>query len=115
MLTKLQLITSYGTAESNKHNAAEILNMRREFAKKHKYSGYSGNSSDLVASLLNKISAPVETGFYMDRACNFYKWSEYEKAFIRNLQYEQHSPLMRDYEFEENSIVIKKEYTGILK
>ena len=115
ILTKLQLITSYGTAESNKHNAAEILNMRREFAKKHKYSGYSGNSSDLVASLLNKISAPVETGFYMDRACNFYKWSEYEKAFIRNLQYEQHSPLMRDYEFEENSIVIKKEYTGIVK
>ena len=85
--------------------------MKKEYVYQHKYNGYCGESSDLVASLLNKLSAPVESGYYMDKTCQLYKWSELKKCFIRKAD-EFNSPLLTDYDFSKNNIVIRKEYSG---
>lgn len=103
-----------GRIEKNRWHVAEILGMKKEFAHKFKYTGYSGNSSDLIASVLNKLSSPIETGLYMDKKYNLYKWSDLNNCFIRNIKAESQSPLLSDYEFI-NNIVIKKEYTGVNK
>lgn len=109
----IQLINPMGQVETNKIYAVEILGLRKEYVQRHKYSGYSGNSIDIIASILNKLQPPVETGYYMDRSCNLYKWSESKKCFIRNSHIDHLSPLLADYDFEKSNIVIKKEYTGI--
>lgn len=109
----IQLINPMGQIETNKVYAIEILGLRKEYVQRYKYSGYSGNSTDIIASILNKLSSPVETGFYMDKSCNLYKWNATKKCFVRNTYADNQSPLLADYEFEKNCIVIKKEYTGI--
>lgn len=108
----IQLLDSFNNIIDDKWQVAEILEMKKEFAKKHKYAGYSGNSSDFIAGFLNKISQPIETGCYMDKQCNLYKWSVLKKCFIRSNQIEHKSALLIDYEFT-NNIVIRKEYTGV--
>ena len=112
-LTSIQLLNPQGAVVSNKWQAAEILGLRKEVAQKFKYSGFSGNSNDIIATVLNKITPPSETGYYMDKTCNFYKWCEIRKTFISQNQKFAHSPLLTDYSFEKSSIVIRKEYTGI--
>lgn len=113
-ILSIQLVGPDNEAEKNKWHAAEILGMKREFAQKFKYAGYSGNSSDVIATILNKFTSPTETGLFMDKYGNLFKWSELSKCFIRNLNAESKSPLLTDYEFV-NSIVIRKDYTGINK
>lgn len=105
-------VTSPNNSFAGKLEASEILGMKKVYTQKFKYSGYSGESSDLITSLLNKIYTPKETSSYMDKSCNFYKWSEAKKCFERNFIAESKSPLLTDYEFS-NKIVIEKEYTGI--
>ncbi len=114
VVLSIQLVCPGGRIESNKFYAAEILGMKKEFAQKFKYSGISGESNDIIAILLNKLNSPVETGYYMDKSYNLYKWSDMRKCFIRNLKEEAKSPLLTDYEFV-NKIVIRKDYTGINK
>lgn len=111
---QIWLIGPDGQINKNKWHVAEILGMKKEYTHKFKYAGYSGNSSDLIASLLNKLTSPIETGFYMDKKYNLYKWSDLNHSFIRNINIESQSPLLSDYEFV-NNIVIKKEYIGINK
>lgn len=95
-----------------KLETVELLGLKKVYTQKFKYSGYSGESSDVIATVLNKICAPRDTDSYMDKSCNFYKWSETRKCFERNFMAESKSPLLTDYEFS-NKIVIQKEYTGI--
>lgn len=108
----LQLLEPNGTIVSDKWQASEIIGMRKEFAHRHRYTGYSGSSCDLIASLLNKLTTPIETGLYMDKQYKLFKWSEKDKCFIRETKKEAKSPLLTDYEFI-NKIVIRKEYTGV--
>lgn len=111
-LLNIQLLDAEGKVVCDKWHAAEILGMKKEYKHRHQYTGYSGNSCDLIASLLNKLKSPIETGLYMDKHYMLYKWSETQKCFIRDAQQELKSPLLTDYEFS-NKIVIRKEYTGI--
>lgn len=110
----IQLIGPDGNIEKNKYHIAEILSMRKEVTQKHKYSGFSGNSFDIITAILNKLSTPIETGCYMDKNYNIYRWSEIKKAFVRNFKSEAKSPFLTEYEFA-NNIVIRKDYTGIQK
>lgn len=112
-IISVQLMNPKGVVVDNKWQAAEILGFRKEVAQRFKYSGFSGNSNDFVATVLNKITPPSETGYYMDKTCNFYKWCEIRHSFISQNQTLSHSPLLTDYSFEKSSIVIRKEYTGI--
>lgn len=112
VLLSIQIINPEGKIVHNKLHAAELLNLRQEFVLKHKYSGYSGNSSDVIAEILNKFSSPIETGLYMDRYYNLFKWNNKEKCFYK-LDSNEQSPLLTDYDFRESKKVIKKEYTGI--
>ena len=86
--------------------------MKKIYTQKFKYSGYSGESFDIIASFLNKLHTPLQTDNFMDKFCNFYIWSEKNSCFTRNFSAESKSPLLTDYEFSSN-IVIQKEYTGI--
>ena len=111
-ILSVQLLDSFKNVIDNEAQVSELLGMKKEYAKKHKYSGISGQSSDLVASFLNKLTSPVETGCYMDKRGCLYKWNSLKKCFFRNYQVECKSPLLVDYEFKNNT-VIRKEYTGI--
>lgn len=113
-ILSLQVINPLGNVESCKLHAIEILGMKKVLTQKHKYTGYSGNSSDLMATILNKFCNPIETGYYMDKTYKIYLWSEPQKCFIRNFTVESKSPLLTDYEFT-NEFVIRKEYTGSVK
>lgn len=112
-LISLQLIDPDGHVVKSKYQVIELTGMRKEYAQKYKYSGYSGNSNDIMAAVLNKFSNPVETGYYMDRCYNLFKWDERKKCFVRNLNDFHASPLLIDYDFSNNKQVIRKEYTGI--
>ena len=112
-LIALQLLIPNGTEETNNHIVAEALELKQEFVQKFKYSGYSGNSTDVVATILNKIVSPTETGYYMDKYCNFYKWSVRTSSFIKNNKLKTKPALLADYEFTRNRIVVRKEYTGV--
>ena len=112
-LISIQLVKSNGTVIGDRIQAAEILGMRKEYAYRYKYSGYSGNSNDIIASILNYIHSPVETGYYMDFHYNTYSWNEYSKCFCRKLNDDTLTPLLVDYEFESYRKVIRKEYTGV--
>lgn len=108
----IQLVGPDGRVLSNKAQIAQILEMRKEFAERFKYAGFSGSSRDFVATLCNKFCSPIETGCYMDKNFHLYKWSESSKCFVRNAQLEMSSPLLTDYEFVNSQKVIKKEYIG---
>lgn len=112
-LTSFQLIDQNNNSEVNIRLIAEFLNLKKIYTYKFKYSGYSGDSADFITGLLNKFNAPLETGYYMDKYFNYYEWSPYKKAFIRNQKAEITSPYMVDYEFASNGNVIRKEYTGV--
>ena len=112
-LKSFQLIDSNNSAVKNKWEVVQILGMKKEFVQKYKYAGFSGNSNDIVASLLNRFAAPVETGCYMDKQCNLYKWHHSTSSFVIYRNLATRSPLLTDYEFEKNDIVIRKEYKGI--
>lgn len=112
-IMSFQLIDPNGEIVKQKWQVVEFLGMRKEFSKKYKYSGYSGNSKDFVASFLNQISSPIETGYFMDKNCNLYKWDNKNYSFKLYKNLATQSPLLTDYEFNAAGIVIRKEYTGI--
>lgn len=113
LLISMQIFNPEGKVITSKHQAIELAGMRKEFALKHKFSGYSGNSNDILATVLNKFSTPVATGYYMDKYYNLFSWDDRKKCFIRNLNDIHISPLLIDYDFKDNKQVIRKEYTGI--
>ena len=112
VLISIQVINPDGKIVCSKAHVVELLNLRQEYVLKYKYSGYSGNSNDIIAGILNKFSNPIETGYYMDNYYNLYKWKEKDKCLIK-LDPEDQSPLLIDYDFAQSRKVIKKEYTGI--
>ena len=112
-LLAIQLIDPQGKVVRSKLQIVELLGMRKEYVQRFKYSGFSGNSSDIVASIKNAIFAPVESGYYMDSHFNLYKWNENMKCFQKSYVQENMSPLLTDYDFEQTRKVIRKEYTGI--
>ena len=99
---------------TNKTLAAELIGLRREYKKKYKYSGYSGYSNDMVAKLRNFLSTPIETGYYMDFHCVFYKWQASTNSFVRVLERDSDSPLLVDLEYCDNGTILRQEYTGIV-
>lgn len=110
---KLQLISPNGELVSDKWQAVEILGLKKEFKYKYKYSGYSGQCFDIVSTVLNCITKPLETGLYMDTLYNFYKWNGELKLFERISEL-NNSPLLTDYEFKPSNIIIRKEYLGMI-
>ena len=111
LLVSIQVTTSEGRVISNMLRVVDILDLRKEVARKYKYSGYSGNSNDILAAILNKFSGVKETGFYMDKYYNLFFWDEKQKCFVKYND-EYRSPLLVDYVFENTNVVIRKEYTG---
>lgn len=112
-LINVQILDCEGNTVSRKHEAIELMDMKQEYVKKYKYAGYSGNSNDIVAALLNKFTTPVETGYYMDKQYNLYKWNDADKSFYMQTNVMSKSPLLTDYDFENSRKVIRKEYTGV--
>lgn len=112
-LMSVQLIDPKGEVVNTKEQVIELMNLRKEYVMRHKYSGYSGNSSDIVAALLNQFSSPKETGYYMDSHYNLYRWDDRRKSMVIDAYGSEASPLLADYKFEDNKTVIKKEYTGV--
>lgn len=110
----VQVIDIAGNKIINKNLAAELIGLKREFKKKYKYSGYSGNSRDMIAGIRNMLSSPVETGYFMDFHCTFYKWSSVNSCFVRAVERDSDSPLLVDIEFRDNGTIIRQEYTGIV-
>ena len=111
-LISVQVLYYDGKVVKSMSQVVELMNMKKEFAKKFKYSGYSGDSHDIIAAILNKFSSPKETGYYMDQHYYLYSWDARKKCFMRNFDDYNNSPLLRDYEFNNHS-VIRKEYTGV--
>lgn len=112
-LLKTQLVNPDGNIVNSKIQAAEIMNFKKEYVQRYKYSGYSGNSKDFIAALMNRIIAPQESGFYMDKYYNLYRWVDRERCFVKDNITQYTSPLLIDYEFDNFSNVVRKEYTGI--
>ena len=112
-ILSLQVFDNNDNVVKNKHYAAELIGLRREYKKKYKYSGYSGNSRDMVASLKNFLSTPIETGYFMDFHCKFYKWQQDSATFVRMQDRDNDSPLLVDIEFCDNGTVLRQEYIGI--
>ena len=109
----IKVVDNSGRPVSNKTVAAEYIGLRKEYKQRYKYSGYSGKSQDVLASLMNFLSTPIETGYYMDFYCMLYKWQQATASFIRLLR-DADSPFLVDIEFRDNGTVIKKEYTGVV-
>lgn len=107
---KFQLVTPDGNIVNNKWHVIEILNLKKEYAQKYKYSGFSGNCSDIASTILNYITKPIETGYYMDNTYNIYRWNNISKSF--EVHETNTSPLLIDYEFKSSNVVIRKEYKG---
>ena len=112
-LISINVTNHAGKFQSNPVIVAEILGLKQEYKKKFKYSGYSGNSRDMVATICNLFFSPVETGYYVDFHCICYKWQYSTSSFIRVFGRECDSPLLVDIEFLENGTVLRQEYTGI--
>ena len=110
---QLQLISPSGELVNDKWQAIEILGLKKEFKYKYKYSGYSGQCFDIISTVLNCITKPLETGLYMDTLYTFYKWNKELQCFDR-IDELNNSPLLTDYEFKPSNIVIRKEYLGIV-
>lgn len=115
-IINLQLRNKQTNYICSKHETAEILGFKKEYAKKYKYSGYSGQSHDMITALKNIMSTPIETGYYIDKYFRYYKWNFKYNRFEREPEnaYETASPLLVDIEFTTNNTVIKKEYKGYL-
>jgi len=112
-LISIQVINRFGKVIFDKEQAVQMLGLRKEFVLKHKYSGFSGNSTDMVAAIMNQFSSPKQTGYYMDNYYNLYTWDERKKCFMKNKDNFNKSSLLIDYEFGQNGKVIRKEYTGV--
>ena len=113
-ITSLKVTDASGNFLTNKNIVAELIGLRKEYKKKYKYSGYSGNSKDMVATIRNMFSTPVETGYYIDSHCFFYRWQASTGSFVRKISREAESPLLVDIEFRDNGTVLRQEYTGIV-
>lgn len=113
-ILSIKVVDAMGKPNSNKIVAAELIGLRKEFKKKYKHSGYSGNSKDMVATLRNMFSTPIETGYYIDFHCAFYRWQYSISSFVRVFERESDSPLLVDMEFRDNGTVLRQEYTGIV-
>ena len=109
----IQLLKRDGTVVNSKIQVVELMGMRKEYTYRYKYAGYSGNSNDILTAFMNRLCAPVETGYYMDKRYNLFSWDEHTKCFYRKMQDSELTPLLFDYEFENSQRVIRKEYTGI--
>lgn len=108
-----QLLNPNDVVVNNKWQIVELLDLRKELVNRYKYSGFSGNSYDIIASLLNKLNPPVESGLYMDKHYNLLKWNAATSKFLLVANSNATSPLLTDYSFENRGVVVKKEYTGI--
>ena len=113
-ITSIQVVDSAGNVNSNKNIVAELIGLRREFKRRYKRSGYSGNSNDMFATLRNMFSSPIETGYFIDFHCLFYKWQSSTSSFVRIFSREADSPYLVDIEFRDNGTVIRQEYTGVV-
>ena len=112
-MIKISILNNCGTKITDKWQIAEILNLKQEFRTKYKYSGYSGNSKEIIGKVLNKFHKPLPTGYYMDSNCTIWKWNYQQSCYIRVFEREAELPLMSDIEFKSNGTVIRQEYTGI--
>ena len=50
-LISVQVISHSGSVVKSMEQVVELMNLKKEFARRFKYSGYSGNSNDIVAAV----------------------------------------------------------------
>ena len=92
----------------------KILGLKKEVVNKCKKIGYSGNSFDCIANLVNLFNVPTASGYYMCKNCYFWKWSYKEYTLKRDNRagLSIGSPNLSDYEYKDNNIVVRTDYTG---
>lgn len=92
----------------------KILGMKKEVVNKYKKNGYSGNSFDYIANLINFFNTPEASGYYMCKNCHFWKWSFKDSSFKRDFRngLTKGSPELADYEYKDNNTVIRTDYSG---
>lgn len=92
----------------------KILGMKKEVVNKCKRTGYSGNSFDYIANLINFFNVPEASGYYMCKSCQFWKWSFKDSSFKRDFRngLTKGSPELADYEYKDNNTVIRTDYSG---
>lgn len=110
----LKAVDLKNTALTSLRVCVKILGLKKEFVNKHKRSGYSGNSFDLLANLFNCISKPTETGYYMDKKYNFYRWDTLESCFKIDTRkgLTPGSAILAEYEFKDAKTVLRTDYSG---
>jgi len=93
---------------------AKLLNLRKEYVKKFKYSGYNGNSFDVCAKLFNLFVKPFESGCYMDEKYNFYTWDAISSCLKINIRKDltPGSAMLSQYEFIDERTVVRTDYDG---
>ena len=93
---------------------AKKLKLKKEYVKKYKLHGYSGNSSGISARIRNLVTKPAPSGCYLHDSYNFYKWSFKNKQFeIVSRQGSQvGSPMLADYDIKIDSVV-RTDYDGV--
>ena len=93
---------------------AKKLNLKKEYVKKYKLHGYSGNSFGISARIRNLVTKPAPSGCYLHDSYNFYKWSYKNKQFeIVSRQGTQiGSPMLADYDIKIDSVV-RTDYDGV--
>ena len=89
---------------------ANDIGLRKEFVKKQTLQGYSGNCNDFINFIINMVTKPIETGYYMDKNLNFYKWNRSTKKFQKIDR--QENGLLCDYDLKCNNKVIRTNYDG---
>ena len=92
----------------------KLLSLRKEYVKKFKCSGTSGNSCDLIANFLNFFVKPLESGCYMDEKYNFYTWDGLSHCLKIDLRagLKPGSALLSQYEFIDEKTVVRTDFDG---
>lgn len=114
LLMYISMENSKNKVYINADLVAYKLGMKKEYVNKYKLKGMPGDTLDFISILGNTIFSPTASGYYMDRACNFYKWNRNSHRF----EYEERTNfkyginLMSDYEVKSDSVVVRTDYNG---
>ena len=95
------------------NEAIQLLGLKKEMVKQIKRIGYSGNSVDFFANILNSFIPLIESGYYMDKHCRFYKWSYKDFCLKLDIRDDKSArgPLLTEYE-HKGKTVIRTDYNG---
>ena len=113
-LCEFYVVSSENEVVKDKELISKLLGLRKEFVNKHKLHGYSGQSFDPINVIANKLSTPIETGYYMDKKYNLYRWNSKCKKFERKIVKNPNpmAQLLYDYDYNFYDTVLRTDYDG---